>query len=45
MVISDGIEIIRIIVAFWTSTPKRVENFEKIVCRLQISWTKKLVLG
>lgn len=42
--IKDGIENIREIVAFWTTTPKRAENFEEAARQIKILCTRKLVL-
>ena len=43
-VIRDGVEKIRESVAYWTTTPKRVEKFEETVNQLRIPHTKKLGL-
>jgi len=43
-VVKDGIEKIRDSVAFWTTTPKRKENFEETTQQLRIPCTKSLVL-
>ncbi|GKD45492.1 zinc finger BED domain-containing protein RICESLEEPER 2-like protein, partial [Tanacetum coccineum] len=43
-VIVDGIDRIRDIDAFWTTTPKREQKFEEAARQLEISSTKKLTL-
>lgn len=42
--IDSGVEAIRDSVAFWTATPKRIENFGEAARQLKVSCTKKLAL-
>lgn len=43
-VLEESIEKIRDSVAFWTSTPKRIENFQEVAKMLKIDRSKKLSL-
>ena len=42
--IGSGIERIRDCIAFWSATPKRIENFEDKVKSMELEYSRKLVL-
>ncbi|VAI19183.1 unnamed protein product [Triticum turgidum subsp. durum] len=43
-VLEESVEKIRDSVAFWTSTPKRIENFQEVAKMLKVDQSKKLSL-
>ena len=42
-VLEESIEKIRDSVAFWTSTPKRIENFQEVAKMLKVDQSKKII--